>query len=357
VSRCVDRSSSCYWVLFCSSSLSFLSPKGNRRDACPRGVYFESCRGSRCGLDRHNKFNPLRQSKYDTVDQSCINKHCTVTLFLSYPCKTVHDISSLTFSLKGVQHLSARHGRNSYISMAKMVSEDGVIEYKSREVLSSDLITFNLTLQDPHNYAVHLKSKVCCRKPEEEAKEPGKSSLRSFTRQCPSGFRLMSDQNLCFKISTSRVTWNEAHGACRSEHRDAQLLMLTERNQQETIKDYLSMLPREVLAACKQDADDNLYFYTSGQRRRLGNCESAFVWKPNYIPYPIYSSYIQWFSGEPNCYSGKEDCMVMWENGDGNMSDSPCENLICPICQIPLWSSLIDHKITKSVISWISKHY
>lgn len=91
--------------------------------------------------------------------------------------------------------------------------------------------------------------------------------------------------------------------------------------------------------ACKLSgfANDENFFYTSGQRQVENNCTTPFVWKIS-PDEQLAFNYSSWVLGEPSCSSGIECCIHIWAKQNFSWNDITCNTAMCPLCEYtPKW--------------------
>ena len=104
-----------------------------------------------------------------------------------------------------------------------------------------------------------------------------------------------------------------------------------------TPKHYIACTTGQCLCwVAGQEKECGFQYWTSGQRRFVGQCQSQFMWKPN----PDDSSqdtpftFTDWSDGSPACQSGDDFCVAYWWDGD-QWIDAACDTVGCGLCELP----------------------
>ena len=78
-----------------------------------------------------------------------------------------------------------------------------------------------------------------------------------------------------------------------------------------------------------------LYFYTSAQSIISPNRNTSFVWRPDDVT-NLAMTYTDWNSGEPNCASGQERCVVLNDSMSYQWHTVGCGFEAFAICEMHL---------------------
>jgi len=300
--------------------------------SCPGVVEYNACKGMNCSEKVMHKGSASNKSKplsFNSFTKSCRKNNCLFRLFLNSPCKTLHEIQSINLTLMGASNLSIISANGT--TLHELTTADGAIKYESRDVITTDMLIFKVTLSDPANHAEHIRTEVCCKQSEEMASPHGKGVKGISKKNCPKKFQYDAKSKLCFKVLMNPAKWERAHALCKKQHKKAQLLTINKENQHKAVRQALSKMDKKKLkASCH-----GKHFFTSGQRRQL-ECESAFVWKPNNVTLPINPNSIRFAMDSPNCHKNEEHCLALRYDRGSFMNDIDCNKKLCSICQISM---------------------
>jgi hypothetical protein len=148
---------------------------------------------------------------------------------------------------------------------------------------------------------------------------------------CPANFTKLSSG--CYKIIRKEVNWQNAATRCISEHRQAHLVVIGSKAEQDAIDKMLSDRPTGYISAVKK-------FWTAGQRiDPLVN--SKFVWKILRASGDVNIAdvtYTNWGEGEPNNHANVvEGCLeIVGQGSSYKWNDVPCHLNKFPLCEIDL---------------------
>jgi len=147
---------------------------------------------------------------------------------------------------------------------------------------------------------------------------------------CPLDFDYSASTKLCFKIITKLHTAEDAARACQELEPSARLVSIANSNEQNILKGAINALSVSELATCHLLSWT--VFYTSGERKNMGNPNSPFVWRPGQGLNETDVSGILWGPTQPDV--NEEDCLGLFYQDSLNVHNFPCAFPGCPICQV-----------------------
>jgi len=153
--------------------------------------------------------------------------------------------------------------------------------------------------------------------------------------QCPTGFRYASESKSCFKIITSRNTWDGQSAKCRSLHPQSDLAVISSKAEDDKIDNELkTSITKDELESCKASG-----FFIGLQLRNRKDCNSGRIWK-SVSTCDAPHEFTDWNQGEPNCSTAHvEDCVHIWPLADYKWNDIECGTQACAVCEVTLAGS------------------
>jgi hypothetical protein len=155
-------------------------------------------------------------------------------------------------------------------------------------------------------------------------------------KSCPSGFTLLPKTGKpvgCYNFVNTAKVFTDAQKNCNSMGATSTLIVVDNAEEQSAVKSYIT--GSSVPAAC-----GNQYF-AAGQRIKVGDCSSDFVWKP----FPDKTQPLVYKDGwgknvkEPDCGTGqgeRESCITFWSGVNWDWNDGGCNIPACSVCEVPL---------------------
>jgi len=92
-------------------------------------------------------------------------------------------------------------------------------------------------------------------------------------------------------------------------------------------------------AGCFKESAKGINFWTAGQRIDPSR-ESTFVWRvtsTNTCSDTVSTmTYTNWYTGQPDYYPGKQECMRLYSGRSYTWGDYACSNALCSVCELDL---------------------
>jgi len=158
-------------------------------------------------------------------------------------------------------------------------------------------------------------------------------------KTCPEGFVLQPGTNHCFRVVLEGLNWNASRSLCSGLDSGSYLAVIDDAAMNDFVVGQLISIPFSDNIPCRPSFDKSgkyIFYYTSGQRKIIGNCQSTFVWKPTTTAQtPV--DYTNWGSGQPDCYTNNgnqpgESC-INYNDVSYKWNDVSCSDIGCPICR------------------------
>jgi len=164
---------------------------------------------------------------------------------------------------------------------------------------------------------------------------------RLLPKTCPDGFVLQPGTNHCFRVVLEGLNWNASRSLCSDLNSGSYLAVIDDAAMSDFVVGQLTSIPDSDNLPCRPSFDTSgkyIFYYTSGQRKIIGNCQSTFVWKPTTTAQtPV--DYTNWGSGQPDCNTNNgnqpgESCINYDSDFAYKWNDVSCSNIGCPICRV-----------------------
>jgi len=164
------------------------------------------------------------------------------------------------------------------------------------------------------------------------------SAERRSQTNCPASFVLLRHAGEiagCFRVVTTRSTWDESSGVCAVLDDRAQLAVLNTPVKTSAVKAKLRGLSNAHIRTCNRLATGSISFWIAAARDDFHPiCKSPFYW----YPYKVPLTHGDWGVGQPNCKDqvNGASCVALNRNINYMWDDVLCSRKICSICEIPL---------------------
>jgi len=168
------------------------------------------------------------------------------------------------------------------------------------------------------------------------------SSMISVERRskinCPASFVLLYHAGViagCFRVVTSRITWDESPLICSVYDERARLAVLDTLVKTNAVKANLRSLTNAHIRDCNRIAAGSESFWIAASREMSHSCRTPYYWYPGGAPL----THGDWGAGEPNCLDGGvsgASCVALTKGLNYRWNDVHCSRKICSICEIPL---------------------
>jgi len=173
---------------------------------------------------------------------------------------------------------------------------------------------------------------------QEEVESSKLSVERRSKPKCPDTFVQLYHAGQiagCFRVVTTRTTWEESPRICSAYDERARLAVLNTQLKTNAVKAKLRGLTNAHIRDCNRIAAGSESFWIATARDTSSGCRSPYYWYPNYTPL----THGDWGAGEPNCLDGGvsgASCVALTRGLNYQWNDVHCSRKICSICEIPI---------------------
>lgn len=157
----------------------------------------------------------------------------------------------------------------------------------------------------------------------------GNKETNATAKECPADFTYIAPVNGCYKLVNRKWNWDSAGLECRSLHKDAHLVVISDAAEQHEIRKMIDSTHKTTLAGCETA------FWTAGQRIDP-NSNSTFIWRPDPLSNTVsLMTYTNWDTGQPTYNNQAESCMYLY-SVHRRWHDGHCNLFYCSLCEIDI---------------------
>jgi hypothetical protein len=161
------------------------------------------------------------------------------------------------------------------------------------------------------------------------------TEIEQRSDKCADGFTYQRSVGRCYQIVHESHDWWSAARRCQELHSRSHLVAITSEAENNALMSYLAREnPGHRACSPPEHKRKGGLLWTSGQRRDENKCgrNNPFVWKVPGQPLREFH-FAHWRKNEPNCFLGRERCVLIWYNEGFGWNDDRCSLKMCPLCQ------------------------